>query len=64
MNNTERVLDYLHSISPKRVTNADIVSAASIKPHQQVFQITNRLRKAGYIKGIQVSGEWEFWTSR
>ena len=65
MTNLERVHKCLDSIYPRRATNADIVNATLIKPHQQVFQITSKLRKAGSIKGIQgLGGEWEFWVDK
>jgi hypothetical protein len=32
-----------------------------VKPHQQVFQITQSLLQAGTIRGVLVGSEWEFW---
>jgi len=61
MTNTERVLDYLGRNAPKPATNADIRSATGVKPHQQVFQITNHLMNTGKIKGRQFGKEWHFW---
>ena len=61
MTNTERVIAYLASIAPKAASNADIRSATGVKPHQQVFQITDRLMKEGTIKGRQFGKEWQFW---
>ena len=63
--NRERVLDYLRSIAPKRVTNSQIREATGIEPHQQVFQLTQELMDAGLIQGIQGTrrnkNEWAFW---
>lgn len=61
MTNTERVIAYLASIAPKAASNADIRSATGIRPHQQVFQITDRLVKEGTITGRQFGKEWQFW---
>ena len=38
--NKERVLDYLWSISPEYATNSQIRDATGIKPHQQVYLLT------------------------
>ncbi|HWE73697.1 MAG TPA: hypothetical protein VG328_11100 [Stellaceae bacterium] len=61
MSNRDRVLDFLNSAGPDGATNADIVSSTGIKPHQQVFQITQALIREGLIKGIQSGKDWRFW---
>ncbi len=60
--NADRVLHFLQSIAPERATNGDIRARTGVKPHQQVFQITQRLMHQGKIKGRQVGSEWHFWT--
>ncbi len=59
--NRERVLDYLRSVSPRGATNAEIRDATRIHPHQQVFQITQKLRRQGRIAGRRNGREWEFF---
>ena len=60
MNNEKRILEYLQSISPKDATNADIRDRTHVQPHQQVFQITDRLAKQGRIHGRRLGKEWHF----
>jgi hypothetical protein len=60
----QKVYEYLKSISPSGATNAEIVEVTQIQPHQQVFQITQRLRKLGLIQGEQGrfrEKEWVFF---
>jgi hypothetical protein len=57
----EQVLTFLQSISPREATNAEIVAHTGIKPHQQIFQLTQKLYKSGRIKGSRGDGEWRFW---
>jgi hypothetical protein len=59
--NSDRVLQYLARIAPKAASNADISSATGIKPHAQVFQITNHLMTTGKLEGRQFGKEWQFW---
>lgn len=59
--NTDRVLDLLRLIAPRRSTNEEICARTGIKPHQQVFQITKRLRDEGVVRSIRSGKEWEFW---
>jgi len=61
MINTEKILLFLESQSSKRFTNSSIAAHVAVKPHQQVFQITQGLMKAGKIRGVRRGGEWEFW---
>jgi len=60
MTNRERVLAYLSSIAPAEATNADICSGSGVEPHQQVFQITQRLVAEGFVWGRQYGKEWRF----
>ena len=62
MTNREVVLGFLNKIAPRVASNAEIVSHTGIKPHQQVFQITQSLMKKGHIKGRQSGKEWYFST--
>ncbi len=60
----EQILAYLRSIYPEGATNADIVRALEIRPHQQVFMITRRLMNEGKLRGIQGrlgEREWTFY---
>ena len=61
MTNRDHVLGYLRSISPRPATNAGIVEATGIKPHQQVYQLTQRLIREGLIRGQQRGRDWFFW---
>jgi hypothetical protein len=38
-----------------------IRAGTGVHTHQQVFQITRRLRETGRINGEMVGGEWHFW---
>jgi hypothetical protein len=62
--NEQKVVAYIENIAPGWATNTDIELATQIHPHQQVFQITQRLMKAGMIIGEQGrsgrEGEWTF----
>ncbi len=60
MNNRERVLNHLQSIYPNEATNSEIKSATGVSPHQQVFIITQDLRKAGKITERQIGRIWHF----
>jgi hypothetical protein len=60
MTNAERVLAYLRSISPREATNDEIVRGSGVQPHQQVFQITQRLLSEGTIAGSRAGGIWRF----
>lgn len=62
--NERRVFDYLRRIAPECATNADIVRATGIQPHQQVFQITKRLMAKGLVEGIQSRYRHREWTFR
>ena len=64
MNNSEKVLAYLISILPDGATNSQIRQATTVEPHQQVFQITQKLLKSGQIEGRKIDGEWRFFARK
>jgi hypothetical protein len=64
MTNTERVLHFIAVHSPRRVTNSEIRAGTGIRPHQQVFQITQRLMTSNLVRGIRRGHEWAFWTEQ
>lgn len=59
--NRERVLEHLRSISPQGATNSQIREATGISPHQQVFQLTQKLISKGLIRGTRDGREWTFY---
>lgn len=59
MNSAGKVLDWLPSAAPLRVTDADIVRATSIRLHRQGFQSTAKLRKAAVIRVSGLGGAGE-----
>ena len=64
MTNTDKVLDYIKKTAPSRrhaVTNEDIRAGTGVNPHQQVFQITRRLRDTSQISGEMLGKQWVFW---
>lgn len=64
MTNAEKVLAYLRSIAPTEATNSEIARRTDVKPHQQVFQITQNLMARRAIRGSQAGGSGTFgWTS-
>ena len=63
MTNKERILDYLWSISPRMATNSQIREGTGIKPHQQVYLLTQELLRAGLIHGERRGREWVFWAN-
>lgn len=63
MTNKQRVLDYLRSISPEAATNSRIREATGIEPHQQVYQLTQKLILEGLIRGEHRGHEWFFWVA-
>jgi len=58
--NQRVVLDYLKSVAPEKRTNAEILKATGVSPHEQVFQITRRLMQKGLVRGTRESWEWTF----
>ena len=62
--NRERILHHLRSISPEKATNHDIREDMGIRSHQQVYQITQGLLRAGLIQGGHRGREWVFWVGR
>ena len=63
MSNSDRVLAYIQSVYPAGATNEEIVGHTGIRPHAQVFQITNRLMEAKIVKGIREGNEWRFYAA-
>ena len=61
MSNITKVQKFIENCGPSRVGNHDVLMGTGIKPHQQVFQITQKLFKAGQIRGQKVGSGWEFW---
>jgi hypothetical protein len=59
--NPQLVLNYLWSVAPRRATNAEIILATGISPHQQVFRLTRELASRGTIGATQEGREWFFW---
>jgi len=59
--NVERVLDYLWSAGPQGATNAQIREATGIEPHQQVYMITQELKRKDKIKSRREGREWVFF---
>jgi hypothetical protein len=59
--NVERVLDYLWSAGPQGATNAKIRDATGIEPHQQVYMITQELKRKDKIKSRREGSEWVFF---
>ena len=63
-NNADKILGFLESISPQAVGNAEIVARTGVRPHQQVFQITQRLSESGKIQSRRFGNEWLFWVDK
>ena len=61
--NIERVLDYLWSVGPQGATNAQIRDATGVEPHQQVYMITQELKRKGKIDSRRDGHEWLFFLS-
>jgi len=61
--NVERVLDYLWSVGPQGATNAQIRDATRVEPHQQVYMITQELKRKGRIASRRYGREWLFFLS-
>ena len=59
--NVERVLDYLWSAGPQGATNAQIRDATGVEPHQQVYMITQELKRKGRIASRRDGHEWVFF---
>ncbi len=59
--NVERVMDYIWSVGPQGATNTQIVGATGVKPHQQVYMITQELKRKGMIDSRKDGREWVFF---
>jgi hypothetical protein len=60
MNNAAKVFAFLLKVAAAKATNSDIVARTGIRPHQQVFQITQRLLAEKRISGSRIGREWHF----
>lgn len=58
--NSDRVLAEIRRVWPDWISNSLIGSQTEVKSHQQVFQITRRLTKSGFIIAEKRGGEWFF----
>lgn len=61
MTNKDKILNYLRFIAPDRATNADLRRQTGIQSHQQVYMLTQELKRERQIHGIQHGKEWYFW---
>ena len=59
--NVERVMDYIWSVGPQGATNTQIGGATGVKPHQQVYMITQELKRKGMIDSRKDGREWVFF---
>lgn len=61
MTNKDKILNYLRYIAPDRATNADLRQQTGIQSHQQVYMLTQELKRERQIRGVQEGKEWYFW---
>jgi len=61
MTNKDKLLNYLRFIAPDRATNADLRQQTGIQSHQQVYMLTQELKRERQIHGIQQGKDWYFW---
>lgn len=59
--NVVRVLDFLWSVGTEGATNAQILEATGIEPHQQVYMITQKLKFKGRIESRRLGRKWVFF---
>lgn len=59
--NVELVLNFLWSVSPQGATNTEIRAATGIEPHQQVYMITQELKRKDKISSRRDGHEWVFF---
>lgn len=64
MGHKEIILNLLRYNPQERFSNSDIVSRTQIRPHQQVFQITQFLLLQGTIQGEKHGKDWIFWAQQ
>ncbi|HUW95199.1 MAG TPA: hypothetical protein VMW58_05390 [Anaerolineae bacterium] len=53
MTDTERILAYLRSVSPRAATNSEILEATGIEGRYQLYQLTQELMGEGRIHGVK-----------
>jgi hypothetical protein len=61
MTNKDRILNYLRFIAPDRASNADLRRQTGVQSHQQVYMLTQELKRERQIQGVQDGKEWYFW---
>ncbi len=61
MTDTERILAYLRSVSPRAATNGEILEGTGIEGRYQVYQLTKELMGKGRIRGVKHDRQWSFW---
>ena len=53
MTDTERILVYLRSVSPRAAANSEILEGTGIQGRYQVYQLTQELMGGGRIHGVK-----------
>ena len=61
MTDTQRVLAYLRSVSPRAAANSEILEGTGIEGRYLVYQLTQELMGEGPIHGVKRDREWFFW---
>ena len=61
MTDTQRVLAYLRSVSPRAAANSEILEGTGIEGRYQLYQLTQELMGEGTIHGVKRDREWFFW---
>ena len=64
MTNTEKIKRLFISGAVKEATNAELMKLTGVQPHQQVFQITDKLVKKGFLKYALKGKEKVFYMSQ
>jgi hypothetical protein len=60
MTNAEKVLRICAQLLPPK-PRSEIARRTDVKPHQQVFQISQNVMARRAIRGSQAGGQWHFW---
>ena len=61
MTDTQRVLAYLRSVSPRAAANSEILEGTGIEGRYQLYQLTQELMGEGRIHGVKRDRQWFFW---
>ncbi len=64
MTNTEKIKQVFISGAVKEATNAELMRLTGVQPHAQVFQITDKLVKKGFLKYALKGKEKVFYMSQ